>query len=134
MNSIIKYWFLKKPLEPLNTIMNKSLCNICHMHPVTVNYVRKDKTYYRKVCYYCIKKLKTQKELPKQLLKKSGYKKKTVCDRCNFKSKTPDQMKIHYKDDNNLNLSVNNLRSYCLNCITEIASDPRSDHDVLADY
>lgn len=74
-------------------------------------------------------------DLTAQLLKKSGYKKKTVCDRCGFKSKTHKQMEIYYKDGNKLNVSLSNLRSFCANCVIELKENPAAkDRDLLADY
>lgn len=115
--------------------MTSKKCESCREHPVTVNYVRNGRTYYRKVCYYCIKKKKQSKDQATQLLKKSGYKKKTICDRCGFKSKTPTQIKIHFRDQNVYNVSLSNIRSYCINCIVEVTNDPAADRrDILADY
>ena len=115
--------------------MIKKLCQSCSKNPVTVNYVRNGKTYYRKKCYYCIKQKKQNKEQATQLLRKSGYKKKTTCDRCGFKSKTPEQIQIHFRDQNPYNVSISNIRSYCFNCIIEVANNPAADKQtILADY
>lgn len=115
--------------------MTTKNCENCNRHPVTVNYVRNDKTYYRKICYYCTKEKKQAKEQVKQLLKKSGYKKKAICDRCNFVSKTPEQIKIHYRDRNLYNVSSNNLRSYCINCVIEVRNNPAADkRSIIADF
>ena len=115
--------------------MTEKMCTVCNKHSVAVNYTRKGKTYYRKICYYCIKDRKQNKNQTSQLLKKSGYKKKTVCDRCGFKSKTPAQIKIHFRDQNPYNVSLSNIRSYCINCTIEIANNPTADRrDILADY
>lgn len=110
-------------------------CNICNKNPATVNYVRNGKTYYRKLCYHCIKQKKADKQLPIQLLKKSGYKKKTICDRCGFKSKIQKQIKIYYRDQNPFNVSLSNLRSYCLNCMCEVNNNPAlAFSEIIADY
>jgi len=115
--------------------MTEKTCTKCNKHPVTVNYVRKGKVYYRKFCYYCIKEKKQNKDQAVQLLKKSGYKKKTTCDRCGFISKTPEQIKIHFRDGNNYNVSLNNLRSYCFNCFIEVKNNPTADkRSILADF
>ena len=115
--------------------MTNQVCNICQNNPVAVNYKRNGKTYYRKTCYYCNKKKKSETELPNQLLKKSGYKKKAVCDRCGFKSKTSAQMEIYYRDNNIYNVSLSNLRSYCSNCIIEIKTNPdAAKKNIIADY
>lgn len=115
--------------------MTQKICTHCGKHPVTVNYVRNGRTYYRKICYYCIKESKRLKDQTVQLLKKSGYKKKTTCDRCGFVSKTPEQIRIHFKDQNPYNVSLNNLRSYCVNCVIEVKNNPAADkRTILADY
>jgi len=115
--------------------MSQKSCTNCGKHPIAVNYTRNGKTYYRKICYYCIKKQKQSKDQATQLLKKSGYKKKTACDRCGFKSKTPAQIKIHFRDQNPYNVSLSNIRSYCVNCVVEIANNPEADkRSILADY
>ena len=110
-------------------------CKACNKHPVTVNYVRNGKTYYRKICYYCTKEKKQAKHQINQQLKKSGYRKKITCDRCRFVSKTPDQIKIHFRDGNLYNASLNNLRSYCINCIIEVKNNPAADkRSIIADF
>jgi hypothetical protein len=135
MNSVRKYRFLVEPLKPLNTVMDTKICKTCRKHPVTVNYVRKGKKYYRSQCYHCIKEQKQKKKQPIQLLKKSGYKKKTTCDRCSFNSKIPTQMSIHYNDGNNYNVALSNLRTYCSNCSIEIKANPAARKtDIIADF
>lgn len=115
--------------------MTQKKCENCNKHPAAINYIRNGKTYYRKLCYYCNKIKKSDSELTAQLLKKSGYKKKTVCDRCGFKAKTVNQMQIYYKDHNKLNVSLSNLRSFCANCVIELTENPAAkDRDLLADY
>jgi protein-arginine kinase activator protein McsA len=115
--------------------MIKKMCQICNKHQVTVNYVRNGKTYYRKICYHCIKQKNKNKDQATQLLKRSGYKKKTVCDRCGFKSKTPEQIRIHFRDQNSYNVSISNLRSYCFNCSIEVVNNPAADKQtIFADY
>ena len=115
--------------------MTLNTCKICNKNPVTVNYVRNGKTYYRKICYYCTKEKKQAKHQINQQLKKSGYRKKITCDRCRFVSKTPDQIKIHFRDGNLYNASLNNLRSYCINCIIEVKNNPAADkRSIIADF
>lgn len=48
---------------------------------------------------------------------KTGYKKKTACDLCGFKSLFPSQITVFYIDGNLNNTEYSNLRSICLNCI-----------------
>ena len=115
--------------------MSQKICENCDKNSATVNYIRNGKTYYRKLCYHCNKIKKSDLDLTVQLLKKSGYKKKTVCDRCGFKSKTPKQIEIYYRDNNKLNVSLSNIRSFCVNCVIEITENPNIKiQDLLADY
>lgn len=121
------------PLKPLNIVMRKT-CEHCKKNPAAINYKYRDRVYYRKSCERCIKKQKQQKQSHIQLLKKSGYKKKTQCDRCGFRSKTNKQIEIYYLDKNKHNVSFANLRSFCINCIIELENNPNSREDVIADY
>lgn len=115
--------------------MNRNLCQKCQENPVTVNYKRKGKTYYRKHCYRCIEETRNKKNLVASLLKKSGYKLKLYCDRCGFKAKTPKQMSLHYVDKDPMNTSIQNLRSVCKNCDIELREFPRLKCDApVADF
>lgn len=110
-------------------------CNKCKKKPAAINYIRNDKVHYRKLCRDCLIENKKQKELPTQLLSKSGYIKKKNCDRCNFISKHQTQLKIVYLDGNKLNVSRSNLRTYCLNCLAEISVMPQNKKsDLVPDY
>lgn len=111
------------------------VCIKCRKNYCEVNYYRKGKTYYRKQCKQCINQEKQDQKLKNQLLKKSGYKKKTRCDRCGFVSKTPEQISIYYLDGDDLNASIANLRSFCSNCTIELKYKPGKNHgDLLADF
>jgi len=110
------------------------LCKKCSRYPCETNYYRKGKTYYRKLCKQCITKEKNNSKIEIQLLKKSGYKKKSRCDRCGFVSKIPEQISIYYVDGNRLNAALPNLRSYCLNCVVELKYLPNNHGDLLADF
>ena len=106
--------------------MQRPKCQRCQRNLAATNYVRNGQQHFRKLCRECIKENKKQKELTNQLLLKSGYIKKKNCDRCNFISKHHSQLKIVYLDGNKLNVSRNNLRTYCLNCLAEISAMPQN--------
>jgi hypothetical protein len=117
----------------------RPLCPKCNKQHLAVNYYRKGKVYYRKLCHCCSvdqqKKQKYKDNLPAELLKKSRYKKKTVCDRCGFNAKIAEQMSVHFRDGNSCNVSVNNLRTYCSNCTIEVKTNPLADkRDILPDF
>lgn len=115
--------------------MSIKKCSQCKNHEVSVNYIRNGKIYYRNLCYYCIKQNKKEKELPSQLLKKSRYKKKMICDRCGFTAKTTHQIDIYYADGNRFNVSLSNLKSICLNCYAELKHVPGTIlRDIRPDY
>ena len=109
------------------------LCIKCKKRPQTVNYRRGNKTYYRKVCFTCMKANEKNAKLPAQLLARSGYQKKTKCDRCGFTARHKEQMSIAYLDGSNLNVSRGNLRSVCSNCKIEMER-LGSNWDIIADY
>lgn len=110
-------------------------CIKCKKKPAAINYKRNDKTHYRKLCRSCLNEIKKGNELTNQLFIKSGYIKKKNCDRCNFISKHPSQLKIVYLDGNKLNVGRDNLRTYCLNCLAEISALPHNKKsDLIPDY
>lgn len=87
------------------------------------------------MCLSCIDEAKREKSLEHQSLLKSGYKKKNECDRCHFPAKHHSQLSIVYLDGNRLNVSRLNLRTYCANCIAEIAALPaRNKGGLVPDY
>ena len=110
----------KVPLKgfTINTVMTRPLCVSCRGNFAAVNYKLNDKTYYRKICASCARKGKRVKEMPGWT--KSGYKKKLSCDRCGFKSCTPQQIFVYYLDGNLKNNNWINLRSVCANCRIEL--------------
>jgi len=54
------------------------------------------------------------------LWKRAGYKKKTACDRCGFKSRYASQLLVYHVDGNMKNITLTNLRTICLNCVEEV--------------
>jgi ribosomal protein L37E len=47
---------------------------------------------------------------------KAGYRKKSICEKCGFKSKHPAQMDVYHIDGNLKNASWHNLKTICANC------------------
>lgn len=100
--------------------MNRPFCQLCSINQVAINCIVKEKRYYRKICESCIRKGKKIKPVPPQWYK-SGYRKKSICERCGFRAKFPEkQMAVFHLDGNLKNITMTNLKSICLNCCIEI--------------
>lgn len=94
----------------------RPICKTCNKNPCAINYVRDNIKHYRSICDYCGKK-KAKKKPVRPLWEKAGYKKKSVCDICGFKSIYPTQMTVYCIDGNLQNIEFSNLRTVCLNCV-----------------
>jgi hypothetical protein len=92
--------------------MLRDLCKSCEKRPVAINYYKNNKPFYRSQCDHCAKNRK--KERPLWAL--TGYKKKTVCDKCNFTSKFQEQFNVYYVDGNPSNCRPTNLKTVSANC------------------
>lgn len=103
------------------------------MHPVALNYYRKEKAYYRTACTGCIhKKRKPTPEVPGWI--RSGYKKREHCDRCGFKFKHIEQSNVYHVDGNLNNNNWVNLKTICLNCQPEITKTRWKPGDLKPDF
>src|SRR5665213_2344664 len=97
-------------------INKRPMCSLCNRIPCAINYKRKEITYYRKRCNGCgRKKPKLRRRSPNWEV--AGYRKKSSCDLCGFKSLYQTQITVFHIDGNLTNVEFNNLRSICLNCI-----------------
>ncbi len=97
----------------------RPMCKQCNKNPRAINYIRKEKTYYRSICDVCGSNKKKSK--PKIVgWEKAGYKKKPHCDICGFKSIYTSQMTVFHIDGNLKNTQFSNLRTICLNCVEVI--------------
>lgn len=90
----------------------RDLCKACKKRPAAVNYYKQGRPYYRSMCDHCSRSRK--EGIP--LWQKVGYKKKTACDKCGFRSKYPEQFDIYYVDGNPGNCRPGNLKTVCANC------------------
>jgi len=97
----------------------RPMCNVCNQRMVAVNYRKDDIVHYRSRCDRCIKQKKKIRP-PEALWKKAGYKKKPTCDRCGFRPRLTSQTLVYHMDGNMRNVSLNNLRTICLNCVEEV--------------
>jgi len=97
----------------------RPICLVCKQRPRAVAYHRNDKIYYRSRCTACIRRdLREKNQVPKW--QSSGYKKKSTCDRCGFRSKYAAQLLVYHVDGNMNNVGVRNLKTICQNCVIEI--------------
>ena len=115
--------------------MNRPICPACNQRPCAVNYQRDDVIHYRSKCGYCIsKRRKIKPAKPRWEL--AGYKKKSVCDRCGFRSKYSAQLRVYHIDGNLHNSDFRNLKTVCLNCCEEIsrANLPWQPGDLQPDF
>lgn len=90
----------------------RKLCKTCQQRPAAINYYKQGRPYFRSQCDHCA----TGRRDGKPLWQLAGYKKKTICDRCNFTSKYPEQFNVFYVDGNPSNCRFTNLKSVCANC------------------
>jgi hypothetical protein len=100
----------------------RPLCSACNKKPAAVNYRKDNKIYYRSRCDGCIRKKKNI-PAPKPGWLKTGYKKKTQCERCGFKAKYKEQMFVYHIDGNLNNTALSNLKTVCANCQIEVAKE-----------
>jgi len=90
----------------------RDLCKKCQRKPVAVNYKKEGRTFYRSMCDHCAKNYKTERPG----WTRTGYKKKTTCDRCGFKGDDLCQFDVYYADGNVNNNKYDNLKTVCSNC------------------
>jgi hypothetical protein len=95
------------------------MCLACNQRVRAVAYHRANCIQYRKLCEYCIKRNRRAK-LPEPRWKSAGYKKKSTCDRCQFRAKYSVQLVVYHVDSNLNNTSLRNLKTICQNCVLEI--------------
>ena len=103
-----------------NSMTTRKICPACNQRPVAINYHRDDVVHYRTRCNVCVRE---SKRIPQQqpAWRRSGYTKKTICEKCGFKSKYPEQLGVFYIDGNLKNNNWLNLKTVCLNCIQEVS-------------
>jgi len=91
----------------------RPLC-VCGFRPAAVNYKKGGKVYYRKKCEMCLTHGGVSHGIPKW--KQAGYKKKSFCEKCNYKSTHQEQFNVFHVDGNLNNCSPLNLKTICANC------------------
>lgn len=91
----------------------RPLC-ICGYRPAAINYIKNNKTYYRKKCEVCIRTKKYAVGIPKWY--RSGYRLKSFCEKCGFTSSFSEQFNVFHIDGNLDNCNFKNLKTVCANC------------------
>jgi hypothetical protein len=99
--------------------MTRPLC-ICGYRPAAVNYIKEGRTYYRRKCEACLAG-SVGKGIPKWY--QDGYRIKSACDRCSFKSKHKEQFNVFHIDGNLSNSRPANLKTVCANCQRILSKD-----------
>lgn len=105
----------------------RTMCPMCGKKLVAINRYSGKKVYYRKICDSCSRAKANGKKLrpaPPGWVR-SGYKKKSTCEKCGFKLKLDKQSNVFYVDGNELNNNWLNLKTICLNCVQDIAETPQ---------
>jgi hypothetical protein len=104
---------------PTTKYTMRPICLSCNQRPRAVAYHKETAIQYRKLCESCIKRGRKVKPIvPRWQI--AGYKKKSVCDKCGFRSKFASQLLVYHIDGNLNNTKSRNLKTVCLNCIQEI--------------
>ncbi len=100
----------------VNTHMKRPLCKTCQERPRAYAYRRNNKIYWRSQCDSCIRKKKKLRTGYAPKWYKQGYRKKSRCELCGFRSKSTVQMDVYHVDGNRNNVSLYNLKTICANC------------------
>ena len=122
---------------PLKVRVNKStmrpLCKSCKTQSAAVNYIRNDKTYYRKLCEKCSRILRKEKTHNKRRSELAGYNMKPECEVCGFKPAYKEQLIVFHIDRNQQSIDTKNLKTLCLNCNYEFSIKGWARGDLLED-
>lgn len=110
----------------------RPLCK-CGQRPRAVNYHKKDKIYYRKLCEICMSH-GLYHGIPRWI--RAGYKLKNQCEKCGFKSPHAEIFRVFHIDGNLDNCRHSNLKTVCNNCIQVLGKEGITwrQGDLIADY
>jgi len=111
----------------------RPLCRKCNLRPRAVNYKKDKKTYYRSLCEGCL----TYGEnygVPRWY--RSGYRMKSQCDKCGFRSPHKEVFRVFHVDGNLENCRISNLKTVCANCSQVLSKEGITwrQGDLIADY
>jgi hypothetical protein len=110
----------------------RPLCK-CGYRPKAVNYIKNNKTFYRSLCEVCLKKGLFH-SVPRWY--RAGYRAKSQCEKCGFKSTHKEIFRVFHVDGNLDNNRFNNLKTVCLNCAQILGKEGITwrQGDLIADY
>lgn len=92
----------------------RPICKNCNKNPAAINYKKHGKVFYRSKCESCCRYGGRSKGMP--LWYQNGYRKKSFCEKCGFKSKYPEQFDVYHIDGRLDNCRLDNLKTICANC------------------
>jgi hypothetical protein len=90
----------------------RPICS-CEIRPAAVNYKKNGRIYYRSLCNVCLKH-GAQAGIARWY--KSGYRLKSQCDKCGFKSPHKEVFRVFHVDGDLNNCRPANLKTVCANC------------------
>lgn len=110
----------------------RPLCK-CGQRPRAINYKKNNRIYYRSLCEICLAK-GLYHNVPRWL--RAGYKIKTVCEKCGFKSSHKEIFRVFHIDGNLNNCRHSNLKTVCANCSLILSKEGIKwrQGDLIADY
>lgn len=110
----------------------RPLCK-CGFRPRAINYKKNGRVYYRKLCEACLSG-GLYKGIPRW--KRAGYRPKSICERCGFKSVHPEVFSVFHVDGDLDNCRHSNLKTVCANCAKILGKDNITwkQGDLIADY
>ena len=111
----------------------RPLCTKCNVRPKAINYKKGNKTYYRSLCEACMTH-GLYIGIPRWY--RAGYRMKSQCDKCGFRSPHKEVFRVFHVDGNLDNCRTNNLKTVCANCSQTLSKDGITwrQGDLIADY
>lgn len=116
---ILAHYNIGKREEKGVNIYMRPLCK-CGLRPKAVNYKKNNKTYYRSLCEICMSN-GLHYGIPRWF--RAGYRIKSQCDRCGFRSPHKEIFRVFHIDGNLDNCRFSNLKTVCSNCSLMLAKE-----------
>jgi superfamily II helicase len=110
----------------------RPLCK-CGIRPRAVNYKKQGQIFYRSLCEICMSR-GLYAGIPRW--HRAGYKMKSVCDRCGYRSEVQDIFRVYHVDGDLNNCRFSNLKTVCANCRVLLSREKSGwrQGDLIADY